>query len=171
MPHVGYTISLHDTFIPANFLIFNTMTHTLMIFGGNASMRVLLVAMAVEYAGVVLAVLADFFSGVAKARRAGIRRTSGGYRRTFDKLARYLTALAGLTLVDAVILAAVVCLRATGGSSLPLLPVMTTLGAVGMALVEAKSICERVEDKGDLHRAASLLEELARLLTSKFRRQ
>lgn len=143
------------------------MTDTFNALWSSAWVRVLLVALAVEYAGVVLAVAADFLSGVAKARRAGVARTSAGYRRTFDKLARYLTALAGLTLVDAVILAAAVCVRATWSAAFPLLPVMTTLGAVGMALVEAKSICERLEEKGDFHEAASLLKWLAKFLTSK----
>lgn len=127
----------------------------------------LAVTLAVEYGGVVASVIADFVSGVAKARRAGVARTSRGYRRTFDKLARYLTALAGLSVVDAVILAAVACVRGTGGPSVPLLPVMTSLGALGIVLIEAKSICERVEEKGDFHRAVELIERLLVFLTSK----
>lgn len=129
--------------------------------------RLVLIALAVEYGVVVAAVTADFVSGVAKARRAGIARTSSGYRRTFDKLGRYLTALGGLSMVDAVLIAAVICLRCTGGLTLPLLPVMTTLGSLGMALIEAKSICERVEEKGDLSRGAQLLERLIEFLTKK----
>lgn len=131
------------------------------------SLTVLTVTLAVEYGGVVASVAADFVSGVAKARRAGVARTSRGYRRTFDKLARYLTALLGLSLADAVILAAVACVRGTGGPALPLLPLLTSVGALGMVLVEAKSICETAEEKGDFHRAAELVERLIGFLMSK----
>lgn len=125
----------------------------------------LVVTLAAEYGGVVLAVAADFVCGVVKARRAGVRRTSSGYRRTFDKLGRYLTALGGLTVVDAMLLAAAACLRGTGGPAVPLVPVLTSLGAVGMALVEAKSVCERVERKGDLHGVAEAVERLVEFLS------
>lgn len=129
----------------------------------------LVMALGVEYGGVVMAVGADFVCGVAKARRAGVRRTSRGYRRTFDKLGRYLTALAGLTLVDAVVLAAVACLRGSGGPMVPVVPVMTTLGAVGMALVEAKSICESAEAKEDLSRGAEMAGRLIDMIMNKRR--
>lgn len=131
--------------------------------------RLLVVALGVEYGGVVMAVGADFVCGVAKARRAGVRRTSRGYRRTFDKLGRYLAALAGLTLVDAVILAAVACLRGSGGPMVPVVPVLTSLGAAGIALVEAKSICESAEAKDDLSRGAEMLERMIDMIARKRR--
>ena len=143
----------------------NTFLH--MPISAPPSATLLIVTLAVEYGGVVAAVAADFVSGVIKSRRAGVPRTSRGYRRTFDKLLRYLTALASHSLVDAVILAAVACLRGTGGLSIPLLPVLTSVGALAMALIEAKSICERVEDKGDFHRGADMVERLIKTLTSK----
>ena len=139
----------------------NTFLH--MPISAPPSATLLIVTLAVEYGGVVAAVAADFVSGVIKSRRAGVPRTSRGYRRTFDKLLRYLTALASLSLI----LAAVACLRGTGGLSIPLLPVLTSVGALAMALIEAKSICERVEDKGDFHRGADMVERLIKTLTSK----
>lgn len=126
-------------------------------------------ALAVDYAGVVMAVGADFVSGVCKARRAEVKRTSRGYRRTFDKLGRYFAALVGLTIADAVMLAALWCLRGTAGMSVPLLPVMSSLGALGMVLCEAKSICERVEQKGDVRRGAELVDELVKFFNSRGR--
>lgn len=123
-----------------------------------------LAALAVDYCGVVAAVAADFISGVAKARHAGLRRTSAGYRRSFDKLGRYLLALAGLTVVDAVVMAAVACWRRTGGMIVPMVPWLSSVGAVCVALTEAKSVCERLEHKGDFHRAFELLEQLVKAL-------
>ena len=53
----------------------------------------LLIILFVQYAGVLLAVLADLVSGLRRARREEVRCTSRGLRRTVAKLSSYYLAL------------------------------------------------------------------------------
>ena len=50
---------------------------------------------------VIIAIIADLWSGVRKAKINGVARSSYGYRRTVDKIARYYNVLMALTVVDA----------------------------------------------------------------------
>lgn len=123
--------------------------------------------LALDYVGVTAAVVADLRSGLSKARRKGEVLTSRGFRRTLDKLGGYLSVLAGLTTVDAMLMAAAVCLRLTGGMALPLLPVLTSLGSVGIVLVEVKSIAENSGRKRSLAGAMRMLRRLAEVFNLK----
>lgn len=101
-----------------------------------------------EYLLVLCAVLADLASGLRKARRRGEARRSKALRRTVEKLATYYNALIALTIIDAMQMSAVVYLRmACGYDRLPLLPVLTLLGSIGIALIEVKSIYEKAGEK------------------------
>ena len=63
-------------------------------------------------------------------------------------------------------------LHDSGSLSLPEFPFLTTFGALSLALIEVKSICEKAEDKGDLRRAATLLSDLlSRFPTGLFTRR
>lgn len=122
-----------------------------------------LIVLAVDFCGVIAAILADLIAGIAKARRDRRKLTSSGFRRTVDKLSRYCLAMFGLAVVDAVIIAAVVCLniqRPEG--SFPVLPIFTSLGALGLTLIEVKSIFERTDEKGDMGRATRTIGHLLR---------
>jgi len=115
---------------------------------------------AVEYICVLLAVLADLWSGWRKAGRRKERRTSRGLRRTVDKVARYFNTMIALTVVDVMIIAGAAYLRSTQGWNVPIFPVCTLLGALALAMLEVKSICEKASDKGDLQEAAAMLRQL-----------
>ena len=52
------------------------------------------------YLMVLLAIMADLWSGVRKAKKNGIARSSYGFKRTVDKIARYYNVMLALTLVD-----------------------------------------------------------------------
>lgn len=131
-----------------------------------------LILLSVEYTGVFLAVIADLVSGLRKSRSRGEPCTSWGLRRSVDKLLRYYLALLALTLVDFMAIAAFILLHDSGSLSLPEFPFLTTFGALSLALIEVKSICEKAEDKGDLRRAATLLSDLlSRFPTGLFSRR
>lgn len=115
---------------------------------------------AVEYLCVLLAVLADLWSGWRKAGRRKERRTSRGLRNTVDKVARYFNALIALTVIDIMIIAGAAYLRSTQGWDIPIFPVCTLVGAVALALIEVKSIYENASEKGDMQEAAALLKRV-----------
>ncbi len=109
-----------------------------------------------EYLLVLCAVLADLASGMRKA-----------LRRTVEKLATYYNALIALTVIDAMQMSAIVYLRvACGYGDLPLLPAMTLLGSIGIAIIEVKSIYEKAEEKEqrNMEDAARTLAQCLKLL-------
>lgn len=123
---------------------------------------ILLGIVVVEYVGVLLAIVADLWSGWRKAGKRGERRTSRALRRTIDKMARYFNALISLTLIDVMVIAGVYYLRNTQLWEIPIIPIFTFIGSISLALIEVKSICEKSENKGDLaemSRLAKLLME------------
>lgn len=120
-----------------------------------------------EYLLVLCAVLADLASGMRKARRRGEARRSKALRRTVEKLATYYNALIALTVIDAMQMSAIVYLRvACGYDDLPLLPAMTLLGSIGIAIIEVKSIYEKAEEKEqrNMEDAARTLAQCLKLL-------
>ena len=120
-----------------------------------------------EYVLVLCAVVADLASGLRKARRRGEARRSKALRRTVEKLATYYNVLAALTVIDAMQMAAVVYVRvACGYAAVPLLPVLTLVGAIGIAIIEVKSIYEKAEGKEqrNFDEAASTIASLLKML-------
>lgn len=115
---------------------------------------------AVDYACVMLAVLADLRSGILKARRLKEKRTSGGLRRSVEKAGRYYVLLFAMTLIDVMVCGALLFLAASDGPSLPPLPLFTTLCAIGLALIELKSIYENSHEKDDYDRIIGQLRKL-----------
>lgn len=125
-----------------------------------------LILMIGEYILVLLSVTADLFSGLRKARKRGEARRSKALRLTIDKLSRYYNALFALTVIDIMQIAAVEYLRIACGFSIPLFPLFTLIGSIGIAIIEVKSIFEKAEDKerADAEYAArTLLKCLKRL--------
>lgn len=106
----------------------------------------ILLLLSVEYSGVFIAVIADLVSGLRKSRSRGEKCTSWGLRRSVDKLLRYYLALMALSLVDFMAIAAFILLRDSGSVAIPEFPFLTTFGALSLALIEVKSICEKSED-------------------------
>ena len=114
----------------------------------------------IEYSGVLLAIVADLWSGLRKARLAKIPRTSRALRRTVDKIARYFNTLLALTILDGMIIACVIYMQIANIASLPIIPIFSLLGAIALTSIEIKSICEKSEEKGDLSQAANTIKEL-----------
>ena len=97
---------------------------------------------------VIIAIIADLWSGVRKAKINGVARSSYGYRRTVDKIARYYNVLMALTVVDAMQMSSIWYLDTYYSySKLPMFPFITLIGAIGICLIEIKSIYEKAEDK------------------------
>ena len=99
------------------------------------------------YMMVLLAIMADLWSGVRKAKKNGIARSSYGFKRTVDKIARYYNVLLALTVVDAMQVGSLWYLEKYYSYNWPIFPVVTLIGAIGICLIEIKSIYEKSEDK------------------------
>lgn len=110
----------------------------------------LLTVLAVLYACVFVSVLIDLFFGVRRAKRLKIIRTSFGYRRTITKLISYFGLMIMLTIAD--IVASVVFD----------MPYFTVIGAIGIVLVEVKSVFE------NLRKESKNLDEVQKVLLKLF---
>jgi hypothetical protein len=95
----------------------------------------LLTVLAVLYACVFASVLIDLFFGVRRAKRLKIARTSFGYRRTITKLTGYFGLMIMLSIAD---VAASVVFK---------MPYFTVTGAIGIVIVEAKSVFENLKQE------------------------
>ena len=134
-----------------------TMTLTHEIVRSGAMLAGLL---AVDYAGVFVALLADLRSGVAKAKRLSQPLTSRGFRSTVDKACRYYLTLFPMTAIDAMLVAAVMFLREFTDWNIPPFPLFTTVGAIGLGVIELKSIMENTNSGVALRDAATTLKGL-----------
>lgn len=115
-----------------------------------------------EYILVFFAMLADLWAGVRKARQRGDTRTSYGYQRTIAKAARYYNTMFGLTVIDAMQIVGVWYLSTYYDYTIPIFPIVTMIGAVGIGLIEIKSIYEKAEEKvkNDYAQLATLMGKL-----------
>lgn len=116
------------------------------------------------YIEVFFMILADLWSGVRKARRRGEVRSSFGYKKTIDKIARYYNAMIALTVIDMMQISGIWYLTHYYGWSVPIFPLVTLIGAIGISLVELKSIYEKADEKvrGDYKEVAALAVEIAK---------
>ena len=116
------------------------------------------------YMLVFMVVGADLWSGVRKAKRRGEVRSSYGFKRTVDKLARYYNLLIALTVVDCMQMGGVWYLDGYYGYHIPIFPVITLIGAIGLGCIEVKSIFEKAEDKvrSDYQQVLMLAGEIAK---------
>lgn len=117
---------------------------------------VICVLLFAEYILVLFTVVADLISGIRKAKQRGELRSSYGFRRTVDKLGRYYLPLFALTIVDTMQMIVVGYLNGYHGYSIPLLPILTLFGAIGIGIIEIKSILEKAEDKVKFERVGAL---------------
>lgn len=92
-------------------------------------------------------VFCDLRAGIRKAKEKGIYRTSEGYRRTIDKIARYFNMTFALSLVDVVMLAIVFFLYYFYTVDIWMIPVFTMIAGGYVAFVEIKSIWEPADIK------------------------
>lgn len=95
----------------------------------------LFAVLAVLYTCVFLSVIVDLFFGVRRARQLKIIRTSYGYRRTITKLTGYFGLMIMFSIADVV------------ASVLFKMPYFSVAGAIGIVLVEAKSVFENLKQQ------------------------
>lgn len=106
-----------------------------------------LTMLAIIYILVLVMIALDLVAGVRKARQRAQYRTSFGYRKTIEKVARYYNAIFVITVIDVVQMLAVWQLNEQTSHKLPLLPFLTFAGAIFVGFIELKSIYEKSEDK------------------------
>ena len=97
--------------------------------------KTFLTVLAILYACVFLSVLIDLFFGVKRAKRLKIARTSFGYRRTITKLTSYFGLMLMLSIAD------------IATSIIFKMPYFTVIGAIGIVIVEAKSVYENLKQE------------------------
>ncbi|MDV4026216.1 hypothetical protein CMT52_17940 [Elizabethkingia anophelis] len=111
---------------------------------------------------VFLIVMADLWSGLRKAKKNKVVRSSYGLRRTVDKLGRYYNIMFPLLVLDAMQITAIWYLEEFYGYKIPLFPFISLIGAIGLSIIEIKSIYEKAEDKQRFHEAGALITSIAK---------
>lgn len=111
------------------------------------------------YMLVFMAISADLWSGLRKAKKRGEARTSYGLRITIDKLSRYYNLLIILTIIDAMQISGIWYLNTYYNYAIPIFPIITFIGSLGLGFIELKSIYEKAEDK-EMGKAAKLASTL-----------
>ncbi len=107
--------------------------------------KTFIVWLAATYVCVLVAVAVDFVSGVRKARKAGIKTNSRGYKKTCDKAVKYFLPMLCLSCIDfitSVFFAA---------------PFLTMAMAAFNIFCEWKSVMESTHEKLEIKRAAETL--------------
>lgn len=105
---------------------------------------------------------ADFWSGIRKAKKNNIVRSSYGFRRTVEKIKEYYNAMIALTIIDAMQVTSIWYLETYYHYSIPMFPFVTLIGAIGLSIIEIKSIYEKAEDKQRFHEAGALISQIAK---------
>lgn len=89
----------------------------------------------------------DFWAGVRKAKERKEIITSDGWQRTVRKIARYYNALLAMLVIDLLQMSLIWYLDTYHEYTIPLLPVLTFLGAIFIGIIEVKSIYESADEK------------------------
>lgn len=114
------------------------------------------------YIASVFAVLMDLRSGISKAKLRGEYRSSFKIRKTCQKFNEYGNTLVILTLVDILVMAFENVIMSQMSWTLPILPIFSFFGAIGICYIEYKSIKEKAEDKHKFDDAEAFLLKLAK---------
>ena len=104
-----------------------------------AAIRPQLIILTIVYLLVLFVIFLDLWAGIRKARKRGELRSSLGYRKTVEKIAKYFNLI--------FVMLTVWQINEQTGSRLPLIPILTVLGAMFIGFIELKSVYEKSEDK------------------------
>ena len=113
-------------------------------------LHAILTVLVVVYACVFVSVVIDLVFGVKRANDLNIARTSFGYRRSITKLISYFGLMLMLSIAD------------IASSVLFKMPYFSVIGAIGIVIVEMKSVFENIR-----HRDKNV-EEIQKLLLKFF---
>lgn len=121
-----------------------------------------LVAFVLEYLVVFVAIFADLFAGLRKAKKENKLRTSFGFRKTLDKILQYYGVLFFLSFVDILHMYLVGGLINEMGWKLFAFPIITFIGTIYICIIEYKSIKEKRDAKENarIDEVTHLLSEL-----------
>ena len=103
--------------------------------------------MLLMYITILALILADLVAGVRKAKSRGDYRTSDGYKRTIDKIARYYNMTFAMSLIDVVQVAIIFFLFYFYQVDIWMIPWFTLFATGYVAWVEIHSIWEPADIK------------------------
>lgn len=103
--------------------------------------------MLLMYIAILALILADLWAGVRKAKKRGEYRTSDGYKRTIDKIARYYNMTFAMSLIDVVQVAIIFFLYYFYEVDIWMIPWFTLFATGYVAWVEIHSIWEPADIK------------------------
>lgn len=89
----------------------------------------------------------DFWSGIRKSHKRGIRIQSNKMKRTIDKIARYYNAILAMMVLDAIQIGAFMFLWKFNEWNLYTFPLFTLIAVLFVAAIEIKSIVEPADAK------------------------
>ena len=114
----------------------------------------------------IVAIIVDLRAGIKKAKQRGEYRSSTGYRRTIEKATKYFNFLIFGLLFDTLQITVCYLLHSQVGSNLPNIPFVTILFAVGILIIEVKSVYEKAENKtkNEIKDAAKTAKEVVKML-------
>ena len=112
--------------------------------------------------GILMAVLIDLVTGLNKAKKNGVIRSSYGYRRTVEKLVQYYSLIFALIVIDCMHIASIWYIDKFHGYNIIMFPFATLIGTLCIIMIEVKSIYEKAEDKQRFHEAGALLVNVAK---------
>lgn len=95
----------------------------------------------------ILFIAFDLWAGIRKAMDRGEKITSYCLRRTFTKIARYYNALLALLVIDFIQMAGFWYMEVYYNQNFPVFPFVTLIGAIGVGIIEIKSIFEKADEK------------------------
>ena len=103
--------------------------------------------MLLMYVTILALILSDLVAGVRKAKSRGDYRTSDGYKRTIDKIARYYNMTFAMSLIDVVQVAIIFFLFYFYQVDIWMIPWFTLFATGYVAWVEIHSIWEPADIK------------------------
>ena len=114
----------------------------------------------------IVAIIIDLRAGIKKAKQRGEYRSSTGYRRTIEKATKYFNFLIFGLLFDTLQITVCYLLHNQVGSNLPTIPFITILFAVGILIIEVKSVYEKAENKtkNEIKDAAKTAQEVIKMM-------
>ena len=114
----------------------------------------------------IVAIIVDLRAGIKKAKQRGEYRSSTGYRRTIEKAIKYFNFLIFGLLFDTLQITVCYLLHNQVGSNLPNIPFITIIFAVGILIIEVKSVYEKAENKtkNEIKDAAKTAQEVIKII-------
>ena len=104
----------------------------------------------------------DFWAGIRKSKKRGIRIYSNKMKRTVDKVSRYYNAILAMMVVDMIQIAAFIFLWKFNEWDLYTFPIFTLIAVIFVGAIEIKSIVEPADAKEE--RELKEVTELAKAI-------